>query len=375
MKPGDNLLIAGDNLTAAPLLLSSFAGQVDLIYLDPPFATGRAFPLRPPPGGGDSVFPRELAYEDRWQGDPERFLNFLEPRLILCRDLLSSRGTLYLHLDFRRVHHARLLLDRVFGERCFRNEIIWHYRSGGRPQGAFAFKHDTILVYGKNPEGYFDGDAVAIPRVTARSNKMKRAVDEHGRTYRSIRSAGKEYRYYDDERVIPDDVWSDIGHLHQRDPERTGYPTQKPEKLLERILLASSPPGGRVADLFCGSGTTLAVAQRLGRCWIGCDESPAAIQITCRRLAKAPFVLHRKLPSATSLATEEPATGPAQENTLETKQVAPDPNLRGHRASARCAGVDLEGHRDGNLAPHRCASHRAGQVPQRTSDSCGHRLA
>jgi site-specific DNA-methyltransferase (adenine-specific)/adenine-specific DNA-methyltransferase len=291
MNPGENLLIAGDNLAAGPGLLAAFAGQVDLIYLDPPFATERTFPLRPSAEEGEPEPPPGPAYRDRWGGDPDRFLAFLEPRLALCRNLLAPRGTLYLHLDFRRVHHARLLLDRLFGERRFRNEIIWHYRTGGRPQGSFAFKHETLLVYGKTGNSYFNGGAVAIPRSGARSNKMKRATDEDGRTFRSIRSAGKEYRYYDDDKVIPDDVWGDISHLQQRDPERTGYPTQKPEKLLERVLLASSPEGGLVADLFCGSGTTLAVAQRLGRRWIGCDESPAAIQTVQRRLAGASFTL------------------------------------------------------------------------------------
>lgn len=282
-----NLLIAGDNLAAAPALRGRFAGAIDLIYLDPPFATERDFSLRVSSAGESTAATH--AYGDRWGNDPARFLAFLEPRLALCHSLLNERGTLYVHLDYRRIHHARLLLDQIFGEACFHNEIIWHYRSGGRGTGAFAFKHDTILAYGKTPEPYFNGAAVAVPRAGGRSNHMKRGVDEDGRSFRSIRSNGKEYRYYDDEQVLLDDVWSDISHLQQRDPERTGYPTQKPEKLLERILLASSPPEGLVADLFCGSGTTLAVAARLGRRWIGCDVGAPAIEVCQRRLAASPF--------------------------------------------------------------------------------------
>lgn len=278
----DNLLIAGDNLDAAALLRERGEGTVDLIYLDPPFATERNFSLHVRAGSSDVTMP---AYQDRWGRDPDRFLAFLEPRLELCRALLSSQGTLYLHLDYRRIHYARLVLDRIFGEPCFRNEIIWHYRSGGRSTKSFSFKHDTILVYSKTLEPYFNGAAVAVPRVNERRNHMKRSVDEDGRAFRSIRSHGKEYRYYDDEQVLLDDVWSDISHIQQLAPERTGYPTQKPEKLLERILLASSPPGGLVADLFCGSGTTLAVAARLGRRWIGCDVGAPAIEICKQRLS------------------------------------------------------------------------------------------
>jgi site-specific DNA-methyltransferase (adenine-specific)/adenine-specific DNA-methyltransferase len=277
MSEANNLLIRGDNLAAGPLLRERFKGAVDLVYIDPPFATGRDFRGR-----------EALAYRDRWGSSPGEFLAFLEPRLALCCDLLAPGGSLYVHLDYRRVHHARLLLDRLLGEDRFRNEIIWHYRSGGRGEGSFAFKHDTILTYGKSAHTYFDGASVMIPR-GARSNHMKRGVDEGGRAYRSIRSGGKEYRYYEDEGVIPDDVWSDIGHLQQRDPERTGYPTQKPEALLERVVRASSPPGGLVMDLFCGSGTTLAVAGRLGRRWVGCDQGALAIETCQRRLAGQAF--------------------------------------------------------------------------------------
>jgi len=272
-----NLLIEGDNLGAAEALRQRFQGEVDLIYLDPPFATEADFTLRAAPGQKGPV-----AYSDRW-ADRDSYLAFLRARLTLCHELLGRRGALYLHLDHRRVHHARLLLDEIFGEDRLVNEIIWHYRSGGRARGSFAFKHDTLLVYGKSRSTYFNGAAVALPRGPG-GNHMKRGADADGRAYRSIKSNGKEYRYYEDDGVPPDDVWSDISHLHQRDPERTGYPTQKPEKLLERVILASSPPGGLVADLFCGSGTTLAVAQRLGRRWVGCDVGAAAVATARGRL-------------------------------------------------------------------------------------------
>jgi len=187
---------------------------------------------------------------------------------------------------------VKVALDRIFGYDKFRNEIVWHYGSGGRARNFFPRKHDVILWYTRSRRWYFNGPAVAVPRDRCREcgtqrqkwNNLRRCVDENGRTFRTIKSAGKIYRYYDDEPTLPADVWLGINHLQQKDPERLGYPTQKPEALLQRIVLAASRPNDLVADFFCGSGTTLAVAQKLGRRWLGCDSAPAAVAVVCKRL-------------------------------------------------------------------------------------------
>jgi site-specific DNA-methyltransferase (adenine-specific)/adenine-specific DNA-methyltransferase len=269
-SPG-NRLLHGDARAVLTALAADHAGGVDLIAIDPPFATGRDF------HAGD-----DLAYSDRLP--PATYLQLLRDIFALGQLLLRPTGSLYVHLDYRAAPYARLLLDEVFGADNLQNEIVWAYATGGRTRRTFPAKHDTILAYRRGDEAYFDAESVGIPRAQVRRNHMKREVDEHGRAYRTIRSAGKVYRYYDDDRVLPPDVWSDIAHLQQKDPERTGYPTQKPERLLERIIRASCPPGGLVVDCFCGSGTTPVVAEKLGRRWIAGDAGEVAIETTRRRL-------------------------------------------------------------------------------------------
>jgi SAM-dependent methyltransferase len=178
---------------------------------------------------------------------------------------------------------VKVQLDEVFSGNLI-NEVIWHYQSGGRAEKSFSFKHDTLLLFSHEKEPFFDADAVGIERGAEKRNNMKRGQDADGRSFWSIKSAGKIYKYYDDEKLTPADVWTDISHLQQKDPERIGYPTQKPEKLLHRVVKASCPPGGLVLDFFCGSGTTLAVAEKLGRRWIGCDLGRWAIHTTRKRL-------------------------------------------------------------------------------------------
>ena len=175
--------------------------------------------------------------------------------------------------------YLRLMLDEIFGQTNFMNEIIWAYKSGGRSTRHFSRKHDTILFYRKSKAVYFNIHAVGVPRGPEKRNNMKRSIDELGRVYFSIRSGGKTYTYYEDTPIFPSDVWDDVEHLHQRDPERTGFGTQKPEALLRRILLASSRPGDLVCDLFSGSGTTAAVAAKLGRRFLVADASPVAMQL------------------------------------------------------------------------------------------------
>lgn len=288
-----NRLIQGERALVLAALLPKFAGHVDLIYIDPPFMTGRDFK------NGS-----RLAYSDKWRGDLDAYLQWLAITLRLLYQLLAEDGSLYLHLDWRVTHYARVMLDELFGGSPegrdgrgagFQNEIIWHYQSGGRATSRYARKHDTILFYTKSARYCFHGERIGERRGDHKRNHMRREQDEAGRVAWSIRSHGRTYTYSEESLITPSDVWCDISHLHQRDPERNGYATQKPAALLERILLASSEPGHLILDCFCGSGVTPGVAEKLGRRWIAADLSEMAIALTRARLLAlpqyAPFVI------------------------------------------------------------------------------------
>ena len=257
-------------------LLPTLESSIDLIYIDPPFNTGTDFVLHGKLSG--------KAYSDRHAGGLAGYLAMMRPRLACMHRLLRETGTLYVHCDYRASSYLRVLLDEIFAPDQLRAQIIWHYQSGGRQKHCWSAKHDVIWMYSKSDDFNFNINAVSVPRGPERRNNMKRQVDENGKTFYTIRSAGKIYRYSEDDPITPSDVWSDISHLQQKDPERTGYATQKPEMLLERIILASSNEDALVADFFCGSGTTLSVAQRLGRRWIGCDAQKVAVDICSQRL-------------------------------------------------------------------------------------------
>lgn len=276
---GPGLFIFGRAEEAGSRLLAEYRGRVRLIYLDPPFGTGDSFEISRGPKGKRIKVP---AYSDKMSEGA--YMEMMRNVLELCRELMTSDGTLYLHVDYRMAAYLRVLLDEIFGKKNFVNEIIWAYKSGGRATKHFSRKHDNILVYRKGRSGFFNIEAVGIPRGPERRNHMKRHVDDTGRIYYSIRSGGRLYKYYEDSLIYPSDVWTDIAHLQQRDPERTGYSTQKPEALLRRIILSSSEEGDIVADLFSGSGTTAAAAQKLGRRWIAVDPSPAALMTLRKRL-------------------------------------------------------------------------------------------
>jgi site-specific DNA-methyltransferase (adenine-specific) len=281
-----NRVYAGDNLAVMSSLLAELTGKVDLVYIDPPFNTGSDFALRGKLTGH--------AYSDRHAGGLSGYLTFMLPRLQLIHRLLAPAGTLYVHCDYRASSYLRLLFDETFGEENLRAQIIWHYQSGGRQKRCWSAKHDVIWMYSKSDKFTFNLDAIGIRRGAIKRNHMKRHLDANGKAVYSIRSGGKVYTYSEDELMTPADVWTDISHLQQKDPERTGYATQKPEKLLERIILASSNPGDLVADFFAGSGTTAAVAYRLGRRFIVSDSSSAAIDVCTKRLASlaAPLALY-----------------------------------------------------------------------------------
>ncbi|MEA5058840.1 MAG: site-specific DNA-methyltransferase [Candidatus Pelethousia sp.] len=281
MEGGGRFILARAQ-EAADVLLQGYTGRVQTIYLDPPFGTGDTFSARLGQGAEQLRVP---AYTDVL--DREAYLEMMREVLALSHQLLADTGSLYLHIDHRMSAYMRLLLDAVFGPENFVNEIIWSYRSGGRSTRYFSRKHDNILLYRKSCRMYFDIRSVGLPRGPQRRNHMKRTVDEQGRVCYSIHANGKEYLYHEDTLIYPGDVWNDIEHLHQRDPERTGYSTQKPEALLERILKASSQPGDLVMDLFSGSGTTAAVAARLGRTWVAVDPSPVALLVLRNRMLHA----------------------------------------------------------------------------------------
>ena len=283
---GRSLLIC-QNATADSPELRAFDGQAQCVYIDPPFMTGDHFSRRrrfgAPGWRTGRPAPEYPAYDDHFESK-EEYLTLLEGLIRQAHRLLKDTGVFCLHLDWRMSAYARILCDEIFGEEMFLNEVIWAYESGGRARKYFSRKHDVILLYGRTKKYRFDLRKVPLDRVEHRRNHMRRAVDEEGRAYRAIISAGKEYRYYDDEPVYPGDVWTDISHLQQKDPERTGYTTQKPLKLLERLLKPLVEPGDLVCDLCCGSGTALAAAQALGCRVLGVDVSPEALMVTRSRL-------------------------------------------------------------------------------------------
>jgi DNA modification methylase len=249
-------------------------GTVDLVYVDPPFATGSDFTATATVAGDQVAVGR--AYADAWGGDPGAYLRMLAPRLAAAFGMLSPEGSLYVHCDWRASALVRLVLDEICGRGAFRNEIVWAYRDpSGTVAGRFRRKHDTILLYAKGPTPVFNADEVREPYAPGTLAQAAAGTTSFGRRVR-VHPGGK----------LRGDVW-DVPIVNSQAHERLGYPTQKPEALLELIVRASSRPGSIVADLFCGSGTTLAVADRLGRRWVGCDTSSLAIQSTRRRLLAA----------------------------------------------------------------------------------------
>ena len=287
-EPGNFFL--GDAQRIIPELLDGYTGKVQLIYLDPPFLSGRVYTMRMRVGEkewrqntGTLVQP---AYDDRMAVDD--YMAMMRNVLEGAHRLLCDEGTLFLHVDWRMYARLRLLTDEIFGEDHMLNEIIWAYQTGGRAQRFFSRKHDIIMFYRKTRKYYFNIEAVPVERAETRRNHMKRHVDADGRTYRSIKSAGKVYTYYDDEPAYPSDVWDDVSHMQQKDPQRTGYDTQKPRRLLDRIVLSASRPGDIVCDLFSGSGTTLESAHQNGRAFLGCDLGMYAMEVARKRLNGAP---------------------------------------------------------------------------------------
>jgi len=333
-----NMLVWGDNKLVMSSLLKEYAGQIKLVYIDPPFATGDDFSVRLKVGASDLVkkpsILEEYAYRDTWGAGHDSYLSMMYSRLVLIHELLSEDGSLYLHCAPPVSHTLRLVCDEIFGSENFRNEVVWKRTSSHNDSGRFGRIHDVLLFYVKTPSATFN--VLRRPLDPEYVEKVYTRVDDDGRRYRldNISAPGgrgpvyewggltQAWRYtpekmqalYDAGRIklYPDgraminayvryldesegqpvqDWWDDLSVIAAPAKERLGYPTQKPEVLLERIIEASSSPGDLIADFFVGAGTTAAVAEKLGRRWIGCDLGRFAIHTTRKRLLNIPDCL------------------------------------------------------------------------------------
>jgi DNA modification methylase len=313
-------LFYGDNLDVLRRHIDD--ESVDLVYLDPPFNSNATYNILFAEQDGSRSAAQIKAFEDTWRWDQSAasalqeivedggdvsqsmqafrmilgesnmlaYLAMMAPRLVELRRILKPSGSLYLHCDPTASHYLKLLLDAVFGAAFFQNEIIWCYNVGGKSTKRWARKHDTLLFFSKQSDFHFDGKAAGVPRETgSKSFGGKIGVDEQGRRYQDklVKATGKYYRYYLDEPKIPEDWWADINSLQSGSAERSGYPTQKPEALLTRIIEASCPADGVVLDPFCGCGTAIVAAERLNRRWIGIDVTYLATHLIKSRLVDA----------------------------------------------------------------------------------------
>ncbi|MFX1590351.1 MAG: site-specific DNA-methyltransferase, partial [Promethearchaeota archaeon] len=286
-KAWQNLLIWGENNKIMHLLLKDFSGKINLIYIDPPFATGGNFNYKI--HIGEKNFSESAkAYSDTWKEGLEAYLSFLHKRLVLMKHLLSENGSIYVHLDWHVSHYIKIILDEIFGSENFRNEIIWSYPAASvQTRRFFIRSYDVILFYTKSDDYVFNDN----PNIYMEySNRVKNALkkDEHGIFYyRGGSHNGKKLSrkvYVKEGGIFPRDVWNDIPYIRANTMEYQGFSTQKPERLLKRIILASSNEKDLIADFFCGSGTSLIVAEKLNRRWIGCDIAKHAIHITRKRI-------------------------------------------------------------------------------------------
>jgi adenine specific DNA methylase Mod len=313
-----NKLIWGDNLLVMGSLLEKLAGKVDLIYIDPPFATGVDFSFITQIGGEDLAVTKEesiieeKAYRDTWGMGVQSYLSMLLDRLSLMHELLSERGTLFVHVGWQVSSAVRLIMDEILGADRFLNEIIWkrtpHAGSSKARSSRFPVNHESLYWYAKgqkytyhnqyiayepdyvarftNPDGDPRGAWQSVALKTYSEETFQRLKAENKLIPPQRKGAGWRYKWFLSETKGKqvEDIWDDVGALNSMAEERTDYSTQKPESLLQRIIGAASDENGLVADFFCGSGTTLAAAEKLGRRWIGCDLSRWAIHVTRKRL-------------------------------------------------------------------------------------------
>jgi len=253
----EGMLVRGESIEAMRMFARN---SFDVIYADPPFFTNTV-------RNGGKRTGRQLQYSDEWSGIGE-YIRWLSPRLRRCRELLRDTGTMFLHLDWHAAHYAKVEMDRVFGHDNFLNEIIWYYKTGGTSRRHFSRKHDTLLFYAKTADYSF------YP-VKERSYLM------HRYGFSNITILKDEEGLFRE--AYCRDVW-DIPAIRGNQPQNTGYPSQKPEALAERIILSTTREHDLVGDFFCGSGTVASVAARMGRRWAAFDSSDDAFDISRRRL-------------------------------------------------------------------------------------------
>ena len=279
-KEGPNLLFHGDNKEIlSTLLVQGFRGKIDLIYIDPPFDSGadyvRKVKLRGEEkelAGEGPSFVEQTQYTDIWAND--NYLQFMYERLILMYELLSDKGSIYLHCNHEKSHYLKVLMDEIFDKDLFQNEIIWYYKNASRGKKRLAHAHETIFWYTKSPDKYiFNRDEILVP---FESGMTEWRYNRGGQAGKDM-PTGK----------TPDDVIIQPS-LNTMDRERSDFPTQKPKNLIEPILKASSNKDSIVLDCFIGSGTTAVIAEELGRRWIAADINKGAIQTTLKRLQKLP---------------------------------------------------------------------------------------
>lgn len=306
-----NKLIWGDNKLVISSLLQNFAGKINLIYIDPPFATGADFKFRVQVGDENEQITKEhsileeKAYRDTWGSGWDSYLRMMYERLILMKELLADNGSIYVHLDWHVGHYVKVMMDEIFGKDDFKNEIIWeHQGSWIEPTDNFPKRHQIIFLYTKSGKSKFKFNRLYEDNAEEQINYQrwkdyiidnkiygKRAPlhDKRFATYygkfikKHRRKPGPDDIILEFKGSVMGNVWY-VKVADPKSPENLKFDTQKPETLLKRIILASSNPGDLIADFFCGSGTTLAVAEKLGRRWIGCDLSRYAIHITRKRL-------------------------------------------------------------------------------------------
>lgn len=288
-----NKIFWGDNLQVMSHMLKEYRGKIDLIYIDPPFDSKADYKKKiklkrkiKAAVTNDSTVFEEKQYGDIWTSD--QYLQFMYERLVLLRELLSDAGVIYLHCDWHRVHQIRCVMDEVFGIDRFVNEVIWHYSGAGVPKGCWAKRHDNILLYSKTSQFTFNADEVRTEYAETTKERFSHAINNvrGGIDFgpQELNPLGK----------YPEDVL-DVSIEAPSDNRRTGYPTQKPEALLEKLILASSNPGDIVFDCFMGSGTTLKVAVENGRRFIGADINLGSIQTTTKRLLTVASELGQQL--------------------------------------------------------------------------------
>lgn len=293
-----NRLYWGDNLQVMSHLMKNFRGQVDLVYIDPPFDSKEEYKKKISLQGqtvqSDGTTFEEKQYRDIWASDA--YLQFMYERLILLRELLKEEGAIYVHCDYHRSHQLRMVMDEVFGPENFRNEIIWCYKTSLRAsERAFGRDHDTILFYAKSEKHLIHPDKSDFPASESTWKRWGKYADENGfvsnkhfaGSASTIMNTEDETKGFNINHGIPRDWWEISANVSKGNTDEVKfgkYPTQKPEEILERIIKASSKPGDLVMDCFMGSGTMQAVAMGLGRRFIGADINLGAIQTATRRL-------------------------------------------------------------------------------------------